>query len=122
MFAVLVAGQAWRRDQISDAAIHEWAHQSDRWWRRAALVATVPLNVRAQGGRGSPEKTFEICELLLDDRDDMVVKGMSWALREAVVHDASGVRAFLKRHEARLAARVRREVSTKLGTGRKVAT
>jgi len=120
MFAVLVAGQAWRRVQISDDTIHDWARSDDRWWRRAALVATVPLNVRAQGGSGAPQQTFAVCSFLIGDRDEMVVKGMSWALREVVVHDAAGVRAFLDQYGPRLAARVRREVSTKLATGLKV--
>jgi 3-methyladenine DNA glycosylase AlkD len=31
--------------------------------------------------------------LLVDDRDDMVVKAMSWALRELAKHDPKAVRA-----------------------------
>ena len=61
--------------------IERWTESPDRWWRRAALVATVPLNVAAQGGTGDATRTLRVCELLVDDRDDMVVKAMSWALR-----------------------------------------
>jgi 3-methyladenine DNA glycosylase AlkD len=56
---------------------------------------------------------------LLEDRDDMVVKAMSWALRELAKRDPGAVRAFLSKHGARLAARVRREVGNKLTTGLK---
>jgi len=49
----------------------------------------------------------------------MVVKAMSWALRELVVHDPDAVWAFLGEHEGRLAARARREVRNKLTTGLK---
>src|SRR5436190_17006063 len=81
-FACFLSGPAWREHQISDKVIHRWARSKDRWWRRAALVSTVPLNSKAQGGQGDAERTLEVCRLLVSDRDDMVVKAMSWALRE----------------------------------------
>jgi 3-methyladenine DNA glycosylase AlkD len=57
--------------------------------------------------------------MLVNDRDDMVVKAVSWALRELVVHDPGAVREFLGEHEDELAARVKREVRNKLRTGLK---
>ena len=49
----------------------------------------------------------------------MVVKAMSWALRELVVHDADAVDQFLNEYKGALAARVQREVRNKLRTGLK---
>jgi len=49
----------------------------------------------------------------------MVVKALSWALRELAKRDPQAVSAFLTEHEAALAARVVREVRNKLTTGRK---
>jgi len=49
----------------------------------------------------------------------MVVKALSWALRELSKRDADCVKAFLRTEDLRLAARVRREVRSKLETGRK---
>jgi len=49
----------------------------------------------------------------------MVVKGLSWALRELVVHDPQAVRAFLDEYERVLAGRVKHEVRNKLETGLK---
>jgi 3-methyladenine DNA glycosylase AlkD len=49
----------------------------------------------------------------------MVVKAMSWALRELVVHDPDAVREFLAEHEDVLAGRVKREVGNKLALGLK---
>ena len=118
-FARDLAGPAWREGQVTDALIHRWAHSQDRWWRRAALVSTVPLNVRAQGGRGDTPRTLEVCRMLVDDHDDMVAKALSWALRELVPRDAEAVQAFLAEHEHVLAARVKREVRNKLTTGLK---
>jgi len=107
-FARRLSGPVWLRGQISDELVHKWARSEDRWWRRAALVNTVALNVRSHGGYGDTERTLSICKLLVDDRDDMVVKAMSWALRELVIHDPDGVREFLITYEDVLAARVKR--------------
>lgn len=49
----------------------------------------------------------------------MVVKAMSWALRELAVRAPDSVAAFVAQHDAQLAARVRREVGNKLETGLK---
>jgi len=94
-----------------------WARSQDRWWRRAALVSTVALS------RGGNAKDFirvaRICTLLVEDRDDMVVKALSWALREAAKKHPEQVRSFLAEHQEALAARVKREVNNKLTTGLK---
>jgi len=118
-FARILAGPAWLNGQVSDGLIHRWAHSKDRWWRRAALVSTVALNMRSHGGKGDTPRTLGVCRLLVDDHDDMVVKAMSWALRELVPHDPDAVRGFLSEYEGVLAARVKREVRNKLATGLK---
>jgi len=118
-FAVYIAGPAWRERNISDHVIQSWARSPDRWLRRAALVSTVPLNNRARGGRGDVSRTLKICRMLIRDRDDMVVKGLSWALRELSKRNPAAVKAFVKRYDRQLAPRVRREVTNKLRTGLK---
>jgi len=121
MYGVTVAGVAWREGRVPDRHVMRWAASADRWRRRLALVATVPLNSRARGGQGDTARTLRVCAALVDDRDDMVVKALSWALRELSKRDPHSVAGFLREHELRLASRVRREVKTKLETGRKVA-
>ena len=118
-WARTLAGPAWLSGQVSDEVVHRWARSKDRWWRRAALVSTVALNVRSHGGTGDVPHTLAVCRLLVDDHDDMVAKAMSWALRELVPHDPDAVRAFVSEHEDALAARVKREVRNKLETGLK---
>jgi 3-methyladenine DNA glycosylase AlkD len=118
-FASYVAGPAWRGGRVRDAEIARWARSADRWWRRAALVSTVPLNNRARGGTGDPERTLRVCAMLVADRDPMVWKALSWALREVSKRDADAVRRFLAAHEAALPRPVLREVRTKLATGTK---
>ena len=116
-FACTVAGPAWNLGALRDATVHKWARSRDVWWRRAALASTVALNLKSRGGSGDPARTFAVCKALVDDREDMVVKAMSWALRSVVEHDAPAVRRFLDEHD--LAPRVVREVTRKLVTGRK---
>jgi 3-methyladenine DNA glycosylase AlkD len=118
-FARTISGPAWLHGQIADSLIHKWARSSDLWWRRATLVSTVALNLRSKGGKGDVCRTLGVCILLVDDHEDMVVKAMSWALRELIVHDPEAVRNFLDEHQLELAARVKREVRKKLITGLK---
>lgn len=49
----------------------------------------------------------------------MVVKAMSWALRELAIHDPEAVENFLVSYQEVLAARVKREVRNKIETGLK---
>lgn len=74
---------------------------------------------KSHGGSGDAERTLMIGALVASDHDDMVAKGLSWALRELIVRDRAAVRRFLTEHEPALAARVRREVRNKLRTGLK---
>jgi len=118
-FARTLSGPAWRDGVIGDGVILKWARSPDKWWRRAAVVSTVALNVRSRGGKGDVPRTLKICRLLVDDHEDMVEKALSWALRGLVVHDASAVRDFIAEYQARLGSRVKREVNNKLRTGLK---
>jgi len=119
MFGCLVAGPAWRDGRVTDAEVLRWTHARDRWWRRAAVVSTVALNSRARGGHGDAGRTLRVCSAVLDDRDPMVVKALSWALRELAKREPDAVRRFLAANAARIAPLVRREVTAKLTTGRK---
>jgi hypothetical protein len=49
----------------------------------------------------------------------MVIKALSWALRSLIQWDREAVTRFLTAHDDVLASRVKREVGTKLRTGRK---
>jgi len=120
-FGLYIGGPAWLRGSIDDAHVIAWAQSPDLWLRRAALVATVVLNSKSHGGRGDTARTLLIAGLLLDDKEDMVIKALSWALRVLIATDRAAVEAFLARHDDRVAARVKREVRTKLRTGRKTA-
>src|SRR5262245_46556833 len=62
-FGCYLAGPAWREGQVPDVLIARWARSRDRWWRRTALVSTVPLNLPARGARaprGDAPRTLTI--------------------------------------------------------------
>jgi 3-methyladenine DNA glycosylase AlkD len=116
-FAMYLSGPLWARGRVSDQTIATWARSKDRWWRRTALVSTVALSRR--GESDDLRRAAQICALLAADRDDMVVKALSWALREIAKKHPEEVRTFLVEHGHALSARVIREVNNKLTTGLK---
>lgn len=118
-FSILISGQAWRQGQVSDEVILKWVSSENRWWRRAAVVSTVALNLKSRGGKGDVRRTLMICEKVVKDRDDMVAKALSWALRELSKREKSIVGDFIGRYRAILPGRVIREVTNKLETGKK---
>jgi 3-methyladenine DNA glycosylase AlkD len=118
-FSGYIAGPCWREGQIPDEVVEEWAASMDRWWRRAAVVCTVALNQKARGGSGDVDRTLKICELVAADKDDMVAKALSWALRELAKREPGPVVDFVNQNEGILPKRVIREVRRKVETGRK---
>ncbi|HEY2886280.1 MAG TPA: DNA alkylation repair protein [Rhizomicrobium sp.] len=118
-FGRILSGPAWAQGMASDGLIDRWSRSRDLWLRRLALVSTIALNMKSDGGRGDTRRTLAICSRMVDDHEDMVVKALSWALRVLSTHDAAAVRAFLRKHDSTLAARVKRETANKLKTGRK---
>ena len=76
------------------------------WIRRIAPVATVSLNQKARGGTGDVERTLEICQLILEDHEDMMIKALSWALRELAKRDPEPVREFIEKNKEKLHKKV----------------
>jgi len=58
--------------------VKSWAMSENRWLRRAAAVSLI---VPAKRGSFLLE-AFEVCDVLLADKDDMVQKGYGWLLKE----------------------------------------
>lgn len=116
---VYVIGYAWEMGVVQDAFIQQLLDSPDVWRRRLAVVATVALNQRSYGALGDTAKTLHICKQVVDDRHDMIVKALSWALRKLSTCDKVAVELFIREFEPRLANRVLREVNHKLEKGTK---
>lgn len=120
-FSLNVAGPAWRQEYLGDEVLVDWVQSDDLWWRRAAVVATIPLNLKSRGGLGDGGRTLLICEKVLEDKSRMVQKALSWALRTLVPIHRAAVEDMLGRNESKLTALVKRELKKKLKTGKKNA-
>jgi 3-methyladenine DNA glycosylase AlkD len=77
--------------------VFRWAKSPNRWRRRAACVALI---------RGARQKRFfadimRLTEMLLNDEDDMVQKGLGWLLREAAKYDAKKTVPYLMKIRGR---------------------
>lgn len=78
-------------DPARSRAVFVWAKSCNRWRRRAACVALI---------RGARKKQFFVkirllTEMLLDDDDDMVQKGLGWLLRETAKYNANRTVPYL---------------------------
>ncbi|MBZ5509594.1 MAG: DNA alkylation repair protein [Acidobacteriia bacterium] len=74
-----------------------WARSRNRWRRRASAVALI---------RGARRRMFRseiarLSEMLLNDADDMVQKGLGWLLREYAKADAANAVKLLMKLRAR---------------------
>ena len=78
-------------------AIDELARSSNPWERRTAILATLAF-IR----RDELDDTYRIAEVLLPDGEDLVQKGIGWALREAGKRDEPRLLRFLDLHGPRM--------------------
>jgi 3-methyladenine DNA glycosylase AlkD len=70
-------------DPKRSRAVFTWAKSDHRWLRRAAAVSLIRA-IREQKCR---REVVQVSNLLLNDEDDMVLKGVGWLLREAAKYD-----------------------------------
>jgi 3-methyladenine DNA glycosylase AlkD len=61
--------------------LKRWAHSENRWLRRAAAVTLI---IPAKEGNFLKD-IFEIADILLMDKDDLVQKGYGWLLKDASI-------------------------------------
>lgn len=90
--------------------VFRWARTRSRWQRRAAAASLVPAARRGLCQR----EVLRLANLLLDDKDDMVQKGVGWLLREAGKARHPGVVSFLVRVKRRAPRLVLRTACEKL--------
>ena len=110
----------WLLANPEDRLAHLWdlIADEDVWSRRLALVATTWLN-RGRKDIGFLVLTLKLVDRVKEERDPMITKAVSWALRGMVKTHADRVAAYLEDNRDVLAAHVVREVSNKLRTGLK---
>lgn len=72
--------------------LRDWNHSDERWKQRASVVAFT----RRKGDAGElMDKTLELCEQLIWSEDDLIRKGVGWALRDAMRVDKERVLPYV---------------------------
>jgi hypothetical protein len=112
VYARFIAGPAWKSGILSDDHIQQWIRSEEILKRRAAVVSTIYLD-------GDVERMIRYTKMLLDDREDLVIKALAWVLRSAIQYDRDAVIDFIKKHENHLSSRIKREVNNKLAVSLK---
>ena len=118
-YTVGIFGVLWGKGVVNDQHIEKLLTSDNFWDRRVAVVSTVALNLKSRGGTGDTPRTISVWEKVVDDREDLIRKALSWALRELSKRDPQAVRDFLDKYQNRLAGLVIREVNHKLDFGTK---
>jgi 3-methyladenine DNA glycosylase AlkD len=110
--AIWVVGE-YLRDKPRDV-LDELARSDRPMERRTAIVSTYAF-IR----HGDVDETFGIAQLLVDDDDNLVQKGVGWMLREAGKRDPDRLAAFLDDHAATMPRVMLRYSIEKLDSGRR---
>lgn len=78
------------------ASLKKWARSENRWVKRASAVSLI---VPARRGKFLDD-VFEIADILLLDKDDMVQKGYGWMLKVASQAHLQEVFGFVMKRKA----------------------
>ncbi len=97
-YAVGIHGVLWGKGVVQDREIERLLGSENHWERRVAVVSTVALNLKSRGGSGDTPRTIKVCERVVDDRQEMIQKALSWALRELSKRDRNAVIEFMERN------------------------
>jgi 3-methyladenine DNA glycosylase AlkD len=76
------------------ANLKKWARSDNRWLRRAAAVTLI---LPARAGKYLDD-IFEIADILLLDKEDLVQKGYGWMLKEASRKHQDEVFGYIMKH------------------------
>ncbi|MEN6456059.1 MAG: DNA alkylation repair protein [Prolixibacteraceae bacterium] len=78
------------------ARLKQWAKEENRWTKRASAVSLI---IPARKGRYLND-IFEIADILLTDKEDMVQKGYGWMLKAASQSHPGEVFDYVVRNKA----------------------
>ena len=95
--APYIAGEYWRTHPRKRSMLRKLAKSKVLWERRIAIVATFAFMAA-----GETAVTFQIAELLLADKHDLIQKAVGWALRQAGKQARPELLEFLQRNYVRL--------------------
>ncbi len=115
-FTTSVVSEIVKRFPSLSERLLSWADSPNRWRRRASAVSIVPIARRGE----MLETVFKIAEKLMEDKDEMVQKGVGWMLKEASKKHPGEIRDFLLKRRDKTSALTLRYASEKLPKDMKV--
>ncbi|MEA3443867.1 MAG: DNA alkylation repair protein [Bacteroidota bacterium] len=118
-FSMYISGPAWINNQISNTQIMNWSESDNVWLRRLAIVSCVFLNQKSKSEDWKRDITINLCKLHFLDKEAIIHKAISWALRSLVKNHPEAVQDFINENSETIKPYVRREVQNKINTGRK---
>ena len=77
--------------------LYKWAKAKNLWSRRIAVLATLAF-IRS----GEFHETLRLCEILLEDREDLIHKATGWMLREIGKQNLVVLRQFLDKNLSKM--------------------
>ena len=80
------------------SSLKQWAKSENRWVKRAAAVTLI---IPAKRGKFL-EDIFEIADILLLDKDDLVQKGYGWLLKDAAINHQAEIFDYVMKHKKRM--------------------
>jgi 3-methyladenine DNA glycosylase AlkD len=86
----IAGGYLWDKER---EPLYRLAVSRSLWERRIAIIATYYFIKR-----GEFQDTLNIAGMLLDDREDLIHKGVGWMLREVGNRDREAEERFLREH------------------------
>lgn len=75
------------------APLYDWVKSKNLWKRRISIMSTFAF-IR----EGDYSDTLQLCEILLNDPEDLIHKATGWMLREIYKRNPSYVSQFLETH------------------------
>ncbi len=104
------------REIITLDDIYDLKDHPSVWGRRILIVSLIyPM----RKGKGDIDRYLEVLALFKDSREKMIIKAVSWILREGSKSNPNKIRAFIDKYESDLHSSVLREVRNKLDKGLK---
>jgi 3-methyladenine DNA glycosylase AlkD len=83
----------WKYPEQTLALIRDWNRSENTWKRRASVVVFT----RKVGASGKfTRQALELCENLLRDKEDLVQKGVGWALKDSMRGAREQVQDYVK--------------------------
>ncbi len=78
--------------------LKQWSKSENRWLRRASAVTLI---IPAKQGKFL-EAIFEIADILLTDKDDLVQKGYGWMLKDASIRHQQEVFGYILKNRSKM--------------------